>query len=411
MKGIVHFLSGLAVATFFPEAVTLAAAQSSFILVLGGIGGLLPDTLDFRLSRFLEKPDVDIGPHPANFDAQDIAERVADAINRVAGTKQKLILQLRTIRLGPDSWRQYSLRFDVENRAVIVKLGPMVNTSQMPLPEGGKADDAETRGHGDTEREDTGMRRLGDAGTGVQLLSQRGDVDAAGVVPLSHGADVGTRGQLLSQRGNVDAAEVVLLPQLARCEGRASVNAPLLPTYGEETQIDIFGGPSFELEWRKNQVEINFIPWHRQWSHSLTFAVLFGLVAGIMFGATAGAITALAYTIHIAEDQLGFLGSNLFWPFTHRRVAGLKWVHSGDAVPNFLTVWTMLLIILYNLDRFSARPLINPLTYFGIAWLPMLLLFAAYLLYRHRTDLKREEPRRGLEQTDLVQETQGVVDA
>ncbi len=53
MKGIVHFVSGLAAATFFPEAVNLAATQSSFILVLGGIGGLLPDTLDFRLSRFL----------------------------------------------------------------------------------------------------------------------------------------------------------------------------------------------------------------------------------------------------------------------------------------------------------------------------------------------------------------------
>jgi hypothetical protein len=143
MKGIVHFLSGLAAATFFPEAVNLAAAQSSFILVLGGIGGLLPDTLDFRLSRFLEKPDVEIDPHPANPDPQDIAERVAAAINRVAGNHRKVVMQLRTMRLGPDLWRRYTLRFDVENRNVIVKLGPVVNTSQMPQPEGsGRKEDA-----------------------------------------------------------------------------------------------------------------------------------------------------------------------------------------------------------------------------------------------------------------------------
>jgi membrane-bound metal-dependent hydrolase YbcI (DUF457 family) len=364
MKGIVHFLSGVAVATFFPEAVNLAATQSSFILVLGGIGGLLPDTLDFRLSRFLEKPDVDIAPHPANPNPQDIAERVAEAINRVAATGQKLILQLRTMRLGPDLWQQYSLRFDVENSAVIVKLGPVVNTSQMPLPEGmGRTEDMETRGRGDAER------------------GRRGDAERTGVVLLSQ-----TR------------------------EGRASVNAPLCPTYGEETTIDIFGGPSFALEWRKGQVEINFIPWHRQWSHALTLAAMFGLFAGILFGATAGALSALAYAMHIAEDQLGFLGSNLFYPFTRRRSNGLKWIHSGDPVPNFFTVWTMLVIILFNLDRFSARPQINPLTYFGFAWLPMLLLLGVYLFNRHRTDLKRPESLPASQQTDLAQELLEVTD-
>ena len=155
MKGIVHFLSGLAVATFFPEAVNLAAAQSSFILVLGGIGGLLPDTLDFRLSRFLERPDVNIDPHPANPDPQAIAQRLAEAIDRVANSKQKLVVQLRTMRLGPDRWRQYSLRFDVENRLVRVKLGPVVNTSQMPI--GATNPDTETRKQEDAER-----RRNGD---------------------------------------------------------------------------------------------------------------------------------------------------------------------------------------------------------------------------------------------------------
>lgn len=349
MKGIVHFLTGVAVATFFPDAVQSAAVQSSFVLVLGGIGGLLPDTLDFKLARFLEQPDVDIRPHPAQPNPQEIADRIAAAVNRVAATRQRLILQLRTMKLGADWWQQYSLRFDTQNRAVIVKIGPVVNTSQLPLP------------------------------------APRSPLDATG-----------RSAQLLSPPGQV---------------GRAIVNAKLLPTYGEETKIDIFGGPSFSLEWRDEQVEINFIPWHRQWSHSLAFATAFGLLAGILFGPTAGAITGLAYAAHIAEDQLGFLGSNLFWPLTKRRLDGLKLIHSGDAVPNFFAVWTMLVLIPFNLDRFALKPIINPLTYFGLAWLPAFLLLLHYVYNRYRGDLKRRVPLLALQQTDIVRETQEVTDA
>ncbi len=340
MKGIVHFLSGVAVATFFPDAVNLAATQSSFILVLGGIGGLLPDTLDFRGARFFEKPDVDIDPHPADFDAQAIATRVAEVINRVAVTQQKLILRLRTMRLGADLWRQYSLRFDVPHNEVIVKLGPVVNTSQMPFPE------SEVEG---------GLSR-----------------------PPAR-------------------------------EGRASVNVRVLPTYGAETKIDIFGGPSFSLEWRNQQVEINFIPWHRAWSHSFTVAALFGILVGIPFGVTAGLIAALGVATHIVEDQLGFLGSNLFFPITKRRSEGLKLIHSGDAVPNFFAVWTALVIILFNLDRLSPAPLIEPLKYFGLAWLPALFLLATYVSGRVRAEKQPQASSSALQQADLVQETQEVV--
>jgi membrane-bound metal-dependent hydrolase YbcI (DUF457 family) len=361
MKGIVHFLSGLAVATFFPEAVTLAAAQSSLILVLGGIGGLLPDTLDFRLSRFMERPDVDIDPHPAHPNPQEIAEGVAEAINRAAATKRKLVMQLRTMRLGPDRWRQYSLRLDVENRMVIVKLGPVVNTSQMWVPDG-----------------------------------EGGPSTAFWNIPSSNW------GHSPAQDENAERERRI---------GCAQVNCQMLPTYGEETLIDIFGGPSFALEWRGGQVEVDFIPWHRQWSHSLTCAALFGLLAGVLFGATAGAITALAYAMHIAEDQLGFLGSNLFFPFTRRRVAGLKWVHSGDAAANFFTVWTMLVIILFNLDRFSTRPLIDPLPYFGIVWLPVFVLFVAYLANRSRVNLGATPPSGEEAKQDLVEEAQQAADA
>lgn len=378
MKGIVHFLSGIAVASFFPDAVTASASQSSFVLVLGGVAGLLPDTLDFRLSRFLEKPDVVVDPHPSNPDSQAIAEAVAQAVERAAATKRKLLIQLRTMRLGPDLWRQYILRFDVEKREVRVKLGPVVNTSQMSMPD--PKDDAAMGGHGDA---------------------------ALGYAERSQGGVGGSDARSKDEQSLFGTG--VEHPPRSR-EGRASVNSPMRPTYEEETQIDIFSGPSFALEWRNDRVQIDFIPWHRRWSHSFIVAAVLGLLAGWLFGPIAGAVTACGYSVHILEDQLGFLGSNLFFPLTRRRVAGLKLLHSGDAVPNFFTVWTMLVIILFNLDRFASQPLIDPLTYFGLAWLPALALLGAYLLKRQKK-ITEPETTPAVAQRDLAQEAQEVVEA
>ena len=86
MKGITHFVTGVAIATFFPEVVQQAAG-GSLMPMLGGIGGILPDTLDFRFARYLERYDVEIDPG-AEPDAQAIvrltcsgAPCVADALH------------------------------------------------------------------------------------------------------------------------------------------------------------------------------------------------------------------------------------------------------------------------------------------------------------------------------------------
>ena len=76
MKGVSHFVSGVAAATFIPRVVTLAA-QGSFVLLLAGVGGVLPDTLDFRLARYLQQPDVEISPDPDARDGPRTAEQIA----------------------------------------------------------------------------------------------------------------------------------------------------------------------------------------------------------------------------------------------------------------------------------------------------------------------------------------------
>jgi len=103
VKGIAHFISGVAVASFFPEAVHLAADNLSQILVLGGIFGILPDTLDFKLVRFLERSDVEIDPDPHRPDPQAMAETVAAAIDRARETGPDHIRAIphRQIGRGP----------------------------------------------------------------------------------------------------------------------------------------------------------------------------------------------------------------------------------------------------------------------------------------------------------------------
>src|SRR5512135_3577046 len=259
MKGISHFLAGVAAATFVPGVVASAAGGGSFLIVLGGFFGILPDTLDFKFARYFEKAEM-IDPDPANPDAQSIADQIAARIDRAADTRQVQRVQLQTIKLGLDRWRQYTVRFDSDRNEIAVRIGPIVNTSQLPV------------------------------------------------------------GQ-----------EVVWPDKIAK------VKAKLNYTYESDVDVDIMSGPSFAFVPRETGLEVQFLPWHRAWSHSLTLAAFLGLVGGLIgHSGQAGLVTTLAMAAHIVEAHLGSLGSTLLWPFTPDRSAGLQFIHSGDAIPNFL---------------------------------------------------------------------------
>lgn len=337
MKGFTHFISGVAVATFFPEAVYLAQDKLSMILVLGGIFGILPDTLDFKLARFFELADFEIDPDPDHPDPQAMAETVAAAIDRAHESGETTSVQFHTVKLGADLWRQYAIFFDTTDGEVLVRMGPVVTTSQVPFP--------------DSEMD----------------------------VP----------------------------------EGRARTQARLVQTYDAETKVDIFSGPSFEFAPapKDDAVEIIFLPWHRRWSHSFTLSALLGValfllgtalgwlgnpgdsLAALGFGALCGLIAGLASAVHVLEDQLGHMGSNLLYPFTKKRTSGLKLVRSGDAIPNFLTVWTSLVLILFNLDRFSGSPILDPISYFAtVLVIPAALLLIGNLLTKRWQKIRQPSP-------------------
>lgn len=340
MKGIAHFITGVALATFFPDVVQ-AGAAGSLLPVLGGIGGILPDTLDFKFARYFEKYQLEIDPGPEP-DARQIAEQVVGAMRQAYETGRSQNVMLHTIRLGGDLWRQYAIRFDPVQGGVAVRIGPVVNTSQVPFP-----------------------------GSEPPPLSSP---------PL--GGKEGGR------------------------EVRLKVGVPMVHTYDAENEIDIFSGPSFRFERKGDRLHVHFLDWHRRWSHSLTLAVALGLLGWLLFGKWGGLVIGLGFAGHIFEDQLGFMGSNLFYPLTKGRMIGAQLLRSGDAIPNFLTVWVAVMAILFNLDRFSAQPMLDPWWFLGLAVvLPMVALGGLYQWLRWRGERQAKE---ALQQRDIVSETEEV---
>jgi membrane-bound metal-dependent hydrolase YbcI (DUF457 family) len=346
MKGITHFVSGIAVATFFPDAVH-QAADGSLILALGGLFGLLPDTLDFKIIRYLEAIDTEIDPDPHAPQPQAIADQVAGVMQAAFESDEPKTIMLHTARLGADLWREYSLRFRPETSEVMVQIGPLVNTSQAPLP---------------------------------------------GSTPV------------------------------ANIEGRATVGVPMVHTYDAEVRINVFSGPAFRFERHRTEpitghhpestegaddvLCITFLPWHRSWTHSLTLAAALGLGMGLLLGPTAGLVSGLGFATHVLEDQLGHMGSNLCWPITKRRTGGLGFLRSGDGLPNFLTVWLALALIIFNLDRFSVMPRLPVISYLLVAvLLPSITLGTLYKWNRRRGTKKSVE---ALRQGDILAEAQEV---
>ena len=293
MKGLTHFISGIAAATFIPQVMNMAQSPSekSLIIVLGGIFGILPDTLDFKFAQFFEKYDYRVDPDPKNPDPQAIVDTLAKAINDAHKSGQAKSILFHTIKKESDVWRQYRLYFDIENNKVRVTMGPLVNTSKKPFP-----------------------------GTEIS--------------------------------GSTTA--------------EADVNCKLCQqVYDKETFVDIMSGPSFCFVPQKDgSMKLDFLSWHRRWSHSLTMGLACGLLGWLFMGMYFGFAKALVYGIaittgfwvHVLEDQLGYMGSNLLWPFTKEKTVGTKSMHSGDAMPNFSTVWLALVLIFYNMCQ--ANPTI-----------------------------------------------------
>jgi membrane-bound metal-dependent hydrolase YbcI (DUF457 family) len=122
----------------------------------------------------------------------------------------------------------------------------------------------------------------------------------------------------------------------------------LIMDYGYSVTVGFLEGPTLRFSYSSGHVEVTFIHWHREWSHGLLLSLLCGAGCWVMRGGTAGLVAALAVMQHVMADQLGFMGSNLLYPFESARRRGARIAESADPRWNFAVVWCSVVIVLWN---------------------------------------------------------------
>lgn len=319
MKGLTHFISGIAAASFIPTVVNRSAvarsgidgAESSFLLALAGLYAIMPDTLDFKVGRFFETADLDVFPEPDNIDAQAMANSLAETMDSAWTSGQTKRIQFHTLQLSADRWQQYRINFDCDNNAVEIVVGDVVTTSQVPF---------------------------------------------VGTAP-------------------------------ANPRGRAELkHARLLPGSARGSKVDIMSGPmyGFKKSSQGDYMEVEFLPWHRTWSHSYTLGAFLALPLWALAWAMGWEnpwiyplVAFVGFATHITEDLTGHMGGSLIWPFIRERTRGFCLFHASNPDANFVTDWLAVVILIWNLDRMGtgAIPLSGPLYFLFFLVAPMIFYF------------------------------------
>lgn len=296
MKGLTHFMSGVALASFFPAAVKAAAstriglpeAQASFMLALGGLYGIMPDTLDFKFGQFFSRAEVQVDCDPNTPDPVKMARQIGEAIEEAAKTGKYMRAQLYPMQLASHLWRQYLVKFDAEANEIVVVINEIVATNQIPF--------------------------------------------------------MGTE------------------PEENRVGRYKLKNGQLKDAHGKPSVVDIMSGPQFGFRKEEDDViSVEFLPWHRTWSHSYVLGLILALPWSILALAMGWAhpwlysiIAFLGFAIHITEDLTGHMGGSLIWPFKNKRYDGLSWFRASNPHANFSVDWAATVIVIHNLWRFTT---------------------------------------------------------
>ena len=112
MKGITHFLVGVATASCFPLAVRSAYDDKSYLILLGGLFGIMSDTLDFKFARYFWKHDYRVRITEDNLDPAAAAETIAKAIDEAAATGRHVRVKLDILRFSTNYSRTYAVMID-----------------------------------------------------------------------------------------------------------------------------------------------------------------------------------------------------------------------------------------------------------------------------------------------------------
>lgn len=331
MKGITHFLTGIATASCFPLAIQTAFADKSFLMVFGGFCGILPDTLDFKFARYFWKHDYKVRLTEDNLDARLAAETMAKAIDQAAATGKRVRVKLDVMRISTNYYRTYAVMIDNDRKEITAYIGPLKTMSHcMARGESLPSDAARFR-----------------------AVAEKG--------PIRVMADIAQNAPSLP--------DTTPQPEIAHT---AKFTANVNNTYYSDSEVGIFSGPDWEFRPQADgKVRVDFIPWHRRWTHSLTLGLLMGPLGFLIFG-LAGLLSGkgwvnpfsinaffigiLAFWSHVLVDQTGHLGSNLLPPFTKWRSLGWRWCTSASPFANQMVNYISAALILWNLNAYGPRP-------------------------------------------------------
>ncbi len=404
MRGWTHFLSGIAMASFFPEL--LADLRMGILLpVITGVYGYLPDFIDFKIRRFLWKRDYEIDPAPWDphskiapmvipvveirpqkryqfYAIEGIVSKVLiDTGDRLVFTVKDTTGEVRVEAIFED-YKKFKEVYgeikpgmkirvpgyvDVDNEGVKLVFADAPHPQYIASMIAKAIDEAFESGKMVTVK--------------VHNIRMAGDVYRRFLIYY----DTPTRSIKVYMGPLVTTGGVPIkgtdVPEYRRV-GEAQTKYPFIKTYPRPTVIDAFSGP--EIGYQKTTlpdgrevVEEVFIPWHRGFSHSFTAGILFALLLApilILIGYPhvwqLVLASMLGYWMHVIEDQMGFMGNNLFPPLTKNRIPGLMIGPNIYTGMNFATSWLMIALITWNINRFTTpRPI-------PIPDIPLLLLLA-----------------------------------
>ena len=410
MRGFTHYISGLAAATFFPALVSDLRA-GILIPVIAAAAAYFPDFVDFKFGKFFARRDYEIDPAPWDekrhyapklVKISELSEKnryqffavegtVREILSRGSGrVSYKVIDEEGNERLVSEEYR--SIVFTLSDGTGEITVEAFGDDYRFFEEEFGEIEEGKKMlvfGYVDVEEDNLRLvvsdaphpqgiaetiaraieeaYREGERIVKIHNIRLPGDVYRRFTVHLDPPKrEVRVEmGPIVTPGGVAIGGDV---PEY-RKYGIAKVSVPFIKTYPKPTRIDSFSGP--EIAFRRTQfkgktvVKDRFLPWHHGFSHSLTMGMIIGLVVFAFFrliGYSHATELALASMIgqwlHVFEDQLGFMGSNLLPPITKDVIPGFKLGESGSGLTNFSTAWLMISFMIWNFNRFTdPRPI------------------------------------------------------
>ncbi len=391
MRGWTHYLSGLAMTTFFTQ---LLEDLSKGILwpLIAGFYAYLPDFVDFKFRRFLWRRDIVVDPAPQDRKLKVSPRRVFIGELRPENRWQFYYLEgvVKAITSRGEELTEFVLEDGSGEIRVVARYEDLRRLERVVGGELSVGVRVRVPGYMDFDAEGKPYWNVSDAphpnyvakliAKAIDSAYETGKRVTVKILNIRMSGDLYRR--FLVHYDSPNKRILVLMGPLVstgglpidgtgvppyRMIGEAKTKHPFKKVYPRPTVIDAFSGP--EIGFIKNPeegvVEEEFIPWHRGFTHSFTAGFLFSLfLIPILFliGYENYLYLALAamlgHWMHVIEDQMGLMGSVLFPPITKRRVPGLMIGPRIPAAMNFATNWAMISIIVWNINR--NLPLISP---------------------------------------------------